>query len=61
MTDPAADITDRDKPKIQRRNLRSLIKDDSWKVIKNIKLIDELLKTTERVLNPSAHGGTTPL
>jgi energy-coupling factor transporter ATP-binding protein EcfA2 len=52
---------DRGKLKTQRRNLRSLLKDDNWKVMENIKLIDEVLNTTERVLNPGAHGGDSPL
>ena len=55
------DAADRGKLKAQRRNLRSLLKDESWKVMENVKLIDEVLNTTERVLNPGAHGGDSPL
>ena len=29
--------------------------------MENAKLIDEVLNTTERVLNPGAHGGDAPL
>ncbi|MCZ7558500.1 MAG: ATP-binding protein [Bacteroidia bacterium] len=58
---PGLDIADRGKLKNSRKHLRSLLKDENWKVMENIKLIDEVLKTTERVLNPSAHGGDTPL
>ena len=29
--------------------------------MENVKLIDEVLNTTERVLNPGAHGGESPL
>lgn len=29
--------------------------------MENVKLIDEVLDTTERVLNPGAHGGESPL
>ncbi len=29
--------------------------------MENIRLIDELLETTQRVLNPGAHGGEAPL
>jgi hypothetical protein len=49
------------KLKAQRRNLRSLFKDVNWKVMENVKLIDEVLNTTERVLNPGAHGSDSPL
>ncbi len=49
------------KLKSQRKNLRLLFKDENWKVMENIKLIDEVLNTTERILNPGAHGGHTPL
>jgi len=58
---PDLDPADRGKLKAQRRNLRSLLKDENWKVMENIKLIDEVLNTTERVLNPGAHGGDSPL
>ena len=58
---PGLDIADRGKLKAQRGNLRSLLKDENWKVMENVKLIDEVLKTTERVLNPGAHGSDSPL
>ncbi len=55
------DPADRGKLKAQRRNLRTLLKDENWKVMENVKLIDEVLNTTERVLNPGAHDGDSPL
>lgn len=58
---PGLDAADRGKLKSQRRNLRSLLKDENWKVMDNVKLIDEVLNTTERVLNPGAHGSDAPL
>ena len=58
---PGLDVADRGKLKSQRKNLRSLLKDENWKVMENVKLIDEVLNTTERVLNPGAHGGDSPL
>jgi energy-coupling factor transporter ATP-binding protein EcfA2 len=58
---PGLDPADRSKLKDQRRSLRSLLKDENWKVMENIELIDEVLSTTERVLNPGAHGGDSPL
>ncbi len=58
---PGLDQTDRDALKHQRKQLRKLLTDAHWKAIENAKLIDEVLKTTERVLNPGAHGGQNPL
>lgn len=58
---PGLDPADRSKLKSQRRKLRTLLTDVHWKAIENAKLIDEVLKTTERVLNPGAHGGQNPL
>lgn len=58
---PGLDPADRGKLKSSRKHLRSLLKDENWKVMANIKLIDEVLNTTERVLNPGAHGGDAPL
>jgi energy-coupling factor transporter ATP-binding protein EcfA2 len=58
---PGLSSADQGKLKSSRNNLRLLLKDDNWKVMENVKLIDEVLNTTERVLNPSAHGGDSPL
>jgi hypothetical protein len=58
---PGLDAADRGKLKCQRKILRALLKDENWKVMENVKLIAEVLNTTERVLNPGAHGGESPL
>lgn len=58
---PGLDPADRGKLKSARKHLRSLLKDENWKVMENIRLIDEVLNTTERVLNPGAHGSDSPL
>ncbi len=58
---PGLDPADRGKLKSARKHLRSLLNDENWKVMENIRLIDDVLKTTERVLNPGAHGGDSPL
>jgi len=58
---PGLAPADRGKLKCARKHLRSLLKDENWKAMENIKLIDEVLNTTERVLNPGAHGGDSPL
>lgn len=58
---PGLDVADRGKLKASRKLMRSLLKDENWKVMENVKLIDEVLNTTKRVLNPGAHGGDAPL
>jgi len=45
----------------KRGVLRRLLTDTHWSAMENIRLIDELLETTQRVLNPGAHGGEAPL
>lgn len=58
---PGITPADCGKLKCSRNRLRTLLKDENWKVMENIQLIDEVLDTTERVLNPGAHGGDAPL
>jgi energy-coupling factor transporter ATP-binding protein EcfA2 len=58
---PGLDLADRGKLKASRRQLRKLLTNEHWAVMDNIKLIDDVLRTTERVLNPGAHGGESPL
>jgi len=58
---PGLDVADRGKLKSSRKRLRSLLKDENWKVMENVRLINEVLNTTERVLNTGAHGGDSPL
>ena len=58
---PNLSAADQTNLKKQRRNLRTLLKNEHWKAMDNAKLIDEVLKSTERVLNPGAHGGESPL
>lgn len=55
-----------DKPtkgrlKTNRERLRRLVRDEHVERLRQIKLIDEILACTERVLNPGAHSGTPPL
>lgn len=47
--------------KTNRERLRRLVKDEHVERLRQIKLIDDILACTERVLNPAAHSGTTPL
>ena len=58
---PDLALADQEAIKYQRKQLRSLLKNEHWKAIENAKLIDEVLKMTERVLNPGAHAGQAPL
>ena len=45
----------------KRGSLRKLLTDTHWAAMENVRLIDEVLASTERVLNPGAHGGEAPL
>lgn len=47
--------------KTQRKRLRQLLKAEHVERLRQIKLIDDILACTERVLNPAAHFGTSPL
>lgn len=44
-----------------RKQLRTLVTSEHWVMIENAKIIDDVLATTERVLNPGSHGGESPL
>ncbi len=52
---------ERGKINSKRGDLRKLLTDTHWTAMENVRLIDEVLATTERVLNPGAHGGEAPL
>jgi len=58
-----ADLEPAERGKInsKRGSLRKLLTDTHWAAMENVRLIDEVLASTERVLNPGAHGGETPL
>jgi energy-coupling factor transporter ATP-binding protein EcfA2 len=47
--------------KSKRGALRKLLTNTHWSAMENVRLIDDVLATTERVLNPGAHGGESPL
>jgi hypothetical protein len=55
------DVADRGRLKTQRNRLRAVLTDEHWKALENVRLIEEVLHATERVLNPSAHAGDPPL
>ena len=57
----ALDPAERRKISSKRGTLRKLLTDTHWAAMENVRLIDEVLATTERVLNPGAHGGESPL
>jgi len=52
---------DRSILKSKRRDLRNVLTDAAWAKMDTIETIDRVLEMTARVLNPAAHGGTTPL
>jgi hypothetical protein len=47
--------------KTQRKRLRALLSAEHVERLRQIKLIDDILACTERVLNPAAHSGNPPL
>jgi len=46
--------------KTQRKRLRQLLKAEHVERLRQIKLIDDIIACTERVLNPAAHAGDPP-
>ncbi len=59
--DTSLDPETRGRLKTNRHSLRKLLGDEQVERLRQIKLIDDVLACTERVLNPAAHSGTTPL
>jgi energy-coupling factor transporter ATP-binding protein EcfA2 len=57
----ALDAPTKGKLKTQRQHLRQLISAEHVERLRRIKLIDEILACTDRVLNPAAHAGNPPL
>lgn len=60
-TNAMLDAPTKDGLKTNREQLRRLIKDEHIERLRQVKLVDEILACTERVLNPAAHSGTPPL
>lgn len=52
---------DKGRLKESRKNLRKLVATSHVEKLRQIKLIDDVLSCTERVLNPAAHSGNPPL
>ncbi|WP_038171285.1 ATP-binding protein [Verrucomicrobium sp. BvORR106] len=57
----ALDPQTKGRLKTNRNRLRSLISTEHVERLKTVKLIDDILACTERVLNPAAHSGSPPL
>ena len=55
------DAATRGRLKTNRNRLRQLATVDHVERLRQIKLIDDILACTERVLNPAAHAGNPPL
>jgi hypothetical protein len=59
--DSALSVEERDALKSNREKLRALLNHEYWSAMDNAKLIDDVIDMAERVLNPGAHAGETPL
>ena len=57
----ALDVATKGILKTQRKRLRKLLQAEHVERLRQIKLIDDVLACTERVLNPAAHTGNPPL
>lgn len=57
----ALDQVAKGRLKTNRNRLRKLVTVEHVERLRQIKLIDDILASTERVLNPAAHAGTPPL
>ena len=60
-SDQSLDPATRGRLKTNRNRLRRLLGEQQIERLRQIKLIDDILACTERVLNPAAHSGTPPL
>jgi hypothetical protein len=47
--------------KQQREKLKQFMSQDAWKVLEAIDILDAVIQMKDRVLNPAAHWGETPL
>ena len=58
-----AGITTEQKTEIVRLRLKlnDVVSNTHWQMMENAKVVDQVLETTARVLNPGSHGGETPL
>jgi energy-coupling factor transporter ATP-binding protein EcfA2 len=61
--DAESSLSEADKGRLKesRKNLRKMVSADHVEKLRKIKVIDDVLACTERVLNPAAHSGTPPL
>lgn len=57
----ALDAPTKGRLKTNRERLRRLLKEEHVDRLRQVKLIDDILACTSRVLNPAAHAGTPPL
>jgi energy-coupling factor transporter ATP-binding protein EcfA2 len=58
-----AGITAEEKAEIVRLRLKlnDVMSNTHWQMMENAKVVEQVLETTARVLNPGSHGGETPL
>ena len=57
----ALDAPTKGKLKTSRNRLRRMVSAEHVECLRKVKLIDEVIACTGRVLNPSAHSGSSPL
>jgi energy-coupling factor transporter ATP-binding protein EcfA2 len=60
-SNPSLDPATKGRLKTNRRRLRCLVEMEHVERMRQIKLIDDILACTERVLNPAAHANNPPL
>lgn len=60
-TNAALDQPTKGRLKTNRKRLREMVSAEHVERLRQIKLIDDILACTERVLNPAAHSGSPPL
>jgi len=60
-SDSSLDDATRVKIKCQRNLLKKFLTQASWQHMKAIEILDDVIRMKDRVLNPAAHWGETPL
>ena len=60
-TDATLDVAAKIKLKNQRKRLSKFLNDSGWQHLETIEILDNILKMTDRVLNPAAHWGEPAL
>ena len=59
--DTTLSAEERGRIKKQRQRLKAFLSDESWKALKSVEIIDQVIRMKDRVLNPASHWNETPL